>query len=76
MSEETHRTPSQDDAVKKAWDLISEHFDRALLVVDVECEDGDDGHQVFWHGGFLAGLGAAEYAKHHLLHGKQDTSEP
>ena len=70
-------TQAQDDAIKKAWDLLTEHFDRVLVVVDTETPEREDGHEVWWHGGYLAGLGAAEWAKVRMLEqGKLPDKDP
>ena len=60
-------TPAQDEALKKAWDLLSEHFEHVLLVVDFEVVSGD-AHECWWHGGALTAIGMAEFAKDRLLH--------
>ena len=63
-------TPAQREAVEKAWDLLTEHFDRVLLIVDYETRDAHgncDAHEGFWHGGSLAALGMCEYARDRIL---------
>ena len=71
--------PSQDAALKKAWDLLSEHFDHALLVIEWETnrdEELTDAHIAYWHGGALPALGMAEYAKHYILNTERKSQEP
>ena len=49
----------------------------ALVVVDTETPEREDGHEVWWHGGYLAGLGAAEWAKVRMLEqGKLPDKDP
>lgn len=82
MTEETPdpMTKSQREAVCKAWDILCEHFDHVMLVVDFETEgkDGEreDAHEGFWHGGSLAAIGAAEYASRRILESGRKSNEP
>lgn len=75
-------TKPQREAVQKAWDILTEHFDRVLLVVDSEVYEPDgkreDAHEGFWHGGSLSAVGMAEFAKHRILnsgHGQYDPGD-
>lgn len=64
-------SPAQRQAVEKAWDLLTEHFDRVCLVVDYDVDTGKIREQAqagFWHGGSLAAIGMAEYMKDRILH--------
>lgn len=73
------KTPAQQQALEKAWDLLCEHFERVLLVVDFEIEHNGklaDQHSGFWHGGALAAIGAAEYAKQRILESNEKNNEP
>jgi len=70
---------AQRQALEKSWDTLCEHFDRVLLVVDWETEiNGEriDAHEGYWHGGILAAIGAAEFAKVRILEAKRQTNEP
>lgn len=69
-------TPAQRAAISKAWDLLGEHFDRVLLVVDWETNDGCDAHEGYWHGGSLPAVGLAEFAKDRILRSRLKTNEP
>lgn len=57
----------QEDALKKAVDLLREHFEAAVLVVanDVT-EDRSQPPRVIWHGGFLPCL-AMSLKAHHTI---------
>jgi len=63
--------PSQLNAMETAYALLSEHFERVLIVVDYEKvgQDGrlEDHREGFWHGGLMAALGLSEYAKARIL---------
>lgn len=80
MTEADPMSPAQREAMQKAWDLLTEHFERVLLVIDfeVEGEDGkrQDAHQGFWHGGALASVGMAEYAKDRIMSCRERDNEP
>lgn len=70
-------TPAQKESLQKAWDLLTEHFDRVLLVADWEVE-GDlrqSAHVGYWHGGALAAVGMAEFAKDRVLSGGRVQNE-
>lgn len=69
--------PAQQEAIKKAWDLLTEHFDEVLLVANWELETSKcDGHECWWHGGALSALGMASFAHDRLLHHKAPDNEP
>ena len=72
--------PAQRQALCKAWDLLTEHFDRVLLVTDweVEGENGarQDAHEGNWHGGSLSAVGMAEFAKDRILGSGKKSNEP
>lgn len=82
MSEETKddMTPAQWAAVCKAWDILSEHFEHALLVVDWDVE-GTDGkqcnaHEGYWSGGALTAVGMALFAQERIMRSSEKTNEP
>lgn len=70
-------TAAQQDAIKKAWDLLSEHFERCLLVVDWDIDapngESETAHTGYWHGGSIAAVGLAEFAKQRLLNSGTST---
>lgn len=83
MSDETDpMSPAQRQAAQKAWDILTEHFDRVLLVVDWEIEEqspegkAQDAHEGFWAGGSLSAVGMAEYAKDRILNSGTKYHEP
>jgi hypothetical protein len=73
-------TAAQREALDKAWDLLSEHFDRILLITDCEVTNAEGGEENethgFWHGGYLAALGCAEHAKHMISNSRSASNEP
>lgn len=80
MTEADPLSPAQRQAVQKAWDILGEHFDRVLLVIDTEVEgEGgrrDDAHEGFWHGGSMAAIGMAEFAKDRVMASRSRDCEP
>lgn len=73
-------SPSQRQAIQKAWDILTEHFERVVVVADWEVEDEDgkreDAHEVWWHGGALSAIGAAMYAQDRLLKSGKKDNDP
>lgn len=59
-------TKSQEEALERAWSILTEHFDRALLVVDSDVDNRDgrntDDSSCLWHGGYMSAIGMAHYA--------------
>jgi hypothetical protein len=62
---------AQRAALQKAYDLLTEHFEAAIIVCDWECDDPDEkrtsAHECWWHGGSIAAIGLAAYAKDRIL---------
>jgi hypothetical protein len=57
-------TPAQMGALDKAWDMLEEHFDHVLLLIDTEAPEGEDRvFQCGYHGGITAAIGLCERAK-------------
>lgn len=74
-------TPAQDEALKKAWDLLTEHFDGGILTTMVRAEGSEDTEirHHFHYGGFAIGIGLIETHKAFLLsrYGQdEDDEEP
>lgn len=62
--------PAQRNALKQAYLLLGEHFDRCLIVVDCVIEDEQgtcDAHEACWNGGSMAAIGMAEFARNRIL---------
>lgn len=55
-------TAAQEQAIEKIQDLVREHFDSGLILVESE-----DERDIQWHGGFSAAIGNCEIAKRRLL---------
>lgn len=73
MSEEPERpqalTEAQREALRKAWDLLCEHFEGVVVAYSTTCQD-DGNESVFdcnYHGGFTTAIGIVERAKHMWL---------
>lgn len=70
-------TEAQDAAIKKAWDILTEHFDRVLVVVDFELSECKaDAHECWWHGGSLSSVGMAMFAQTTILNSKHRDNDP
>jgi hypothetical protein len=70
---------AQAQALEKAKDILTEHFDHVLVAVDWECV-GDDGEithaqEGWWHGGSIPAVGLAEWAKARILQPKLNDAE-
>lgn len=66
----TPLTPSEKEALEKAYQLLGEHFEASLIVVTTLTEsDGrnTESSRVYWSGGYQCAIGHAESAKHMLL---------
>ena len=61
---------AQKDALKKAFDILDEHFEASLMVVAFETSDHTDGFKLARHGGFAAAIGLARYAEYLLRNTK------
>ena len=64
-------TAAQDEALSKAYQLLTEHFDCALIIVSSDMEDNEthdevEGSRIFWSGGYLNALGMAVQAQSRL----------
>lgn len=63
-------TDAQEAALDKAWDLIKEHFDNAVLIIETEVEQSNTPDNFFvtsYHGGVSLCIGLMERAKHRLI---------
>jgi hypothetical protein len=57
-------TEQQEQALKRAWDILSEHFDGFVLGVRFSCNnDQSEGHDFFYYGGRASALGTATLLK-------------
>lgn len=59
-------TQAQQDAVKRAGDIILEHFDSGVLIVEASMDDGDE-RELWWHGGLSSAVGLTTIAKIRLM---------
>lgn len=74
-------TTAQEEALKKAWDLITEHFDACVLTTMVRAEGSEDSEirHHYRYGGYALGIGLLETHKACLLarYGRdEDDEEP
>lgn len=71
---------AQREAIQKAWDILTEHFERVVVVADWDCQDEDDtettAHEGWWHGGSMPAIGLCEFAKDRILHSGKKQQEP
>lgn len=79
-SEKDPMTAAQREAVQKAYTILTEHFDRMILVVDFDIDEPDgkmsDAHEGYWHGGSMSGIGLAEFAKDRILNSGRKHNDP
>ena len=73
----TWLTPAQNEARKRAIELLSEHFDSWVLLVETELDEPvpEEGLRTFWCGAYQgnsAAIGLMEKYKHQMLHDKDD----
>jgi hypothetical protein len=72
-------TRAQRDAIERAYELLGEHFESVLLVVNYELdgEAAEEAHEGYWSGGSMTALGLAEFARNKILNsGKNANKEP
>lgn len=55
-------TTAQEEAIKQVKEILSEHFESAVITVQAEVDDAGDQHPTYWHGGFAAAFGLAYIA--------------
>lgn len=71
-SEPDIMTKAQRDAVCKAYELLGEHFDQSVIVINFITSDEKgkmaEAHEGFWTGGSMAAMGLCEFAKDRILH--------
>lgn len=66
MKDSEEMSPAQNEAFKKAYDLLGEHFDGVILGICIDdVHDEDDGKEkevtdFLWKGGFARCRGMAE----------------
>jgi hypothetical protein len=61
-------TEAQNEAVEKAWALMREHFDGAVLIFDTETKDGNDTlFGVNYQGGVNRSIGLTQRANFRLM---------
>ena len=84
MSDDTtdSMTSAQRQAICKAWDILSEHFDGVLLVADWELSEKDedgknqDAREGWWHGGSMRAIGLARFAERRIMYSGKRFQEP
>lgn len=59
-------TENQVDALKKAHELLSEHFEAYILTVDAGVTDATSTQETQWYGGYARCVGLNTIGKSHL----------
>lgn len=71
-SEPDIMTKAQRDAVCKAYELLGEHFEQSVIIINFGTTDENgklaEAHEGFWAGGSMAAMGLCEFAKDRILH--------
>lgn len=65
-------TDAQEDAIAKVKEILSEHFDACVMVVQVEEGDKAESNPAFWHGGWALAVGLLEVGKISVLNNRKE----
>ena len=57
---------SQVEAIKRVKEILSEHFEASVVIVNVEIGDKQESTRTFWHGGFALARGMLELSREEL----------
>lgn len=68
-------TDAQSTALKKAKEILDEHFESYIVTVKAEVDDGGDIHPSFWHGGFAAAYGLAHLSIDNMRNHEREDDE-
>lgn len=60
-------TTAQEDAISRVKEILSEHFEASVLVVQIEVGDKGESNPTFWHGGWALALGMCMAAQQDIL---------
>ena len=69
-------TKVQNDTRDKAWEMLKEHFDNVVLIIETEAQDGTD--RLFlsnYHGGITVGIGMCERASYRFKEGDVEETD-
>ena len=67
MSEEaTPEEQARIDAINRCREILGEHFDSCVLVVQTEINDKQDFVNEYYHGGFITAIGLPHNGIHSL----------
>lgn len=72
-------TKPQDDALDRAYKILVEHFDGAVISVCASTEiDGKEceAAKCTWSGGYAQAIGLAHYASRHIMEADKPKEEP
>jgi len=75
-------TSAQREAICRAYGILTEHFERVVLVVDYDVDparsggENMDGHEGYWYGGSMAAIGLCEFAKDRILNSGKKYIDP
>lgn len=71
-------TAPQEEAVARCKEILNEHFEGWLLVLQAEVDDTKDHYPAFWNGGYATALGLAHIAAMDLSRqpGNREENEP
>jgi hypothetical protein len=69
------RTDAQNEALIQVRDILTEHFESAVLIISTEVEDKQDALDIFWHGGFASALGLLDFGRDEIKLRQKDKYE-
>lgn len=64
-------TAAQKDALERLLDILREHFEGGVVVVQTENESANDEIQVSWHGGYANACGLLDLGKARIVEERQ-----
>ncbi len=64
-------TDAQAEALAKAFEMLSEHFDSAIVAISAEVPDVNgelvEQSRIYWAGGYTHAVGLAQISAHHIM---------
>lgn len=72
-------SPAQLEALRRAWDVLTEHFENVLIVAATQAPGDGEAATVTrfaWYGGYHAAIGMAESAKRYVMDKSHGAAEP
>ena len=68
-------TPAQEQAFKQIEEILREHFEASVIVVQAD-DDKKSDVRSSWHGGYATSIGLLELGKLHVWNKQEDDATP